>query len=126
MKREYGILQVLIIKGVLFDKVSKQGSQVHSRPGREIPHWPPGLLGHRSLFETSRGYFGLGPADLHTGDDVCVLFGCNVPHILRVRKGTPEHLLVGETYVHGIMNGEVVKMLDDNKKEIASVDIRLH
>ncbi|MCJ1250469.1 hypothetical protein MMC30_007697 [Trapelia coarctata] len=125
-KREYGILQVIIIKGILFDRVSKTGSQVHTSPGGETPPWPPGSLSQRTLFETSRGYFGLGPAQLQTGDNVCVFFGCNVPHILRVRRGTQEHLLVGEAYVHGIMNGEVIKMVDDNKNKIRSVDIWLH
>jgi hypothetical protein len=123
-KREYGVLQVIIIKGVLFDRVSKKGSQVHTSPGREIPPWPPGSLSQRTLFETSRGYFGLGPVGLQTGDDVCVIFGCNIPHILRICRGTREHLLVGETYVHGIMNGEVIKMVDENK--IKPVDIWLH
>ena len=126
-KREYGIRQVLIINGILFDKVSKKGSQVHTSPGREIPQWPLGSLSHRTLFETSRGYFGLGPTELRTGDDVCVFFGCNVPHILRVRPDAGgERWLVGEAYVHCIMNGEVIKMMDDNKNDVKSVEIRLH
>ncbi len=61
----------------------------------------------RRLFETERGYIGVGPLALQDGDLVCVLFGSNVPFVLR-RFGE-RYRLVGECYLHGIMRGEALK-----------------
>ncbi|KAK5991534.1 hypothetical protein PT974_09818 [Cladobotryum mycophilum] len=55
--------------------------------------------------------FGLGPRDSEVGDKVCVLFGCTVPVILRPVKSEADnsmYQLVGEAYVHGVMDGEAV------------------
>jgi hypothetical protein len=38
---------------------------------------------HRKLFLTANGYLGLGPAAMEVGDQVCVLFGANVPYVYR-------------------------------------------
>jgi hypothetical protein len=59
---------------------------------------------NRSFFRTQKGYMGLGPNVIEIGDLVCILFGGHVPFILRPKNGY--FLLVGEAYVHGIMEGE--------------------
>ena len=62
----------------------------------------------RSFFVTNEGYFGLGSCYPRPCDIVCVLRGSNVPFVLRPR--VDEYFeLVGEAYVHGIMNGEFVR-----------------
>ena len=60
--------------------------------------------GH-SFFKTKRGYLGLGSQALQVGDIVCVLAGGEVPFVLR--RARTHYQLVGESYVHGIMDGEV-------------------
>lgn len=65
----------------------------------------------KTLFYTSQGYIGLGPDDIRTGDFVVVLSGARIPHILRKWHGGQEgrrYNLVGDAYVHGIMDGEAV------------------
>ncbi|OCL05183.1 hypothetical protein AOQ84DRAFT_299424, partial [Glonium stellatum] len=47
------------------------------------------------------------------GDVVCILFGADVPFILR--KTETGYRLVGESYVHGIMYGEAIKMFEDGE-----------
>ncbi|KAK4195558.1 heterokaryon incompatibility protein-domain-containing protein, partial [Triangularia verruculosa] len=72
--------------------------------------------GKRKLFFTEKGYLGLGPASAKAGDVVAILPGAEGPFILR--HGHPESdeeeervmSLVGQAYVHGIMNGEAVEM----------------
>jgi hypothetical protein len=65
----------------------------------------------RRFFVTSRGFFGLGPRNMEEGDAVFVLYGCSVPVVLRP-KG--EHWsLVGEAFVAGIMDGEVVQATEN-------------
>ncbi|EON69364.1 hypothetical protein W97_08624 [Coniosporium apollinis CBS 100218] len=47
----------------------------------------------RTLLITRKGYIGLGPLSMLSGDEVCVLCGCSVPVVLR-RQG-PCYVLVG-------------------------------
>ncbi|KAF0322271.1 heterokaryon incompatibility protein [Colletotrichum asianum] len=70
----------------------------------------------RRFFITKKGYMGLAPAGAETGDNVVVLFGSHVPFILRGREAG-DYEVVGETYVSGIMKGEVLKELNDGKCE---------
>ncbi|KAM0462723.1 hypothetical protein ACHAPV_003547 [Trichoderma viride] len=66
----------------------------------------------RRFFITKEGYFGLGPQKLEPGDRVAVLFGSGVPFVLRkcpAIAGRPAWRIIGECYVHGIMQGEVIR-----------------
>lgn len=57
---------------------------------------------------TEEGYCGLLPPRSSVGDYVAVVRGGRVPLVLRGVPGEPFKLL-GEAYVHGLMNGEVVE-----------------
>ncbi|KAH8590712.1 heterokaryon incompatibility protein-domain-containing protein [Bisporella sp. PMI_857] len=59
-------------------------------------------------------YFGLAPTTAKEGDLICILFGCSVPVVLReIGNGTNHHYeFIGESYVHGVMDGEVVLNLN--------------
>ncbi|UKZ64355.1 uncharacterized protein TrAtP1_005571 [Trichoderma atroviride] len=65
---------------------------------------------YRRFAVTRRGYFVLGPDALQTGDVVVVLRGGKVPFLLRKVSvggdGEERWVLVGECYVHGLMDGE--------------------
>jgi hypothetical protein len=67
----------------------------------------------RLFFTTSGGRFGLGPWDTKARDIVFVLLGCIVPVILR--QDGDRWVFVGETFVLGIMDGEVVQAAECNK-----------
>jgi hypothetical protein len=60
----------------------------------------------RAFFVTEQGYMGLGPSSMEEGDLVYVLSGGQVPFILRPTILVEGFSLVGESYVHGIMDGE--------------------
>ena len=82
----------------------------------------------RRLFSTESTRIGMGPADLRTGDQVCVFMNGRALYILRNRKEAASHQsggitdahelessqkikattyeLVGEAYVDGLMDGE--------------------
>ncbi|KAL5312834.1 hypothetical protein ACEPPN_019260 [Leptodophora sp. 'Broadleaf-Isolate-01'] len=72
-----------------------------------------GALTHRCVFVTKQGYLGLGPENMQRVDQVAILGGSNVPFILRAVgrngtfKGQADHRLIGDCYVHGLMDGEV-------------------
>ncbi|RDL30835.1 uncharacterized protein BP5553_10180 [Venustampulla echinocandica] len=69
----------------------------------------------RRQFFTENGYMGLGPAAMREGDLVCVLFGGCIPYILRPTDTDNMYKFVGESYVHGIMNGEVINLWQQGK-----------
>lgn len=58
----------------------------------------------RRFAMTSRGYYGLVPAKATPGDQIAILKGANYPFVLRAQGQSWK--LVGECYVHGVMNGE--------------------
>ncbi|KAH9242293.1 hypothetical protein K456DRAFT_1879274 [Colletotrichum gloeosporioides 23] len=62
---------------------------------------------NRAFAGTHNGYYVLGPKMMEPGDAVCVLYGGNLPFCLR--PWGSKYLLVGECYVHGIMNGEMIE-----------------
>ncbi|OTA52530.1 HET-domain-containing protein [Hypoxylon sp. EC38] len=69
---------------------------------------------HRRFFVTTNGYVGLGPPSLETGDSVCVLVPGTVAYALRdSEKGRWKY--VGECYLHGIMNGEIIEDVAQNE-----------
>ena len=63
-------------------------------------------LSGRSFFITGKGYMGLVATidGAEEGDLICLLAGGEVPFILR-SKGESLYQFIGESYVHGIMDG---------------------
>jgi len=66
-----------------------------------------GILSGWKFIVTKRGYVGVVPNLTQAGDIVAVLKGSLVPFILKKSESrSNEFRLVGECYVHGVMNGE--------------------
>jgi hypothetical protein len=69
------------------------------------------------------GYVGFVPQGAESGDEVVLLRGAQVPFVVRrwegkvVRTGTKEFVLMGEAYVHGVMDG-VLSGRDERKVRI--------
>ncbi|OCL02173.1 hypothetical protein AOQ84DRAFT_382945 [Glonium stellatum] len=61
----------------------------------------------RKAFVTKNGYFGIGPSSTQIGDFAVILLGGRVPYLLRHVNGNG-YVLVGECYVYGIMDGELL------------------
>ena len=92
------------------------------------------VIWNRSLLRTTRQHVGLVNKDTQASDLICILYGCSVPVVLRRclakseqkaigrdvhtgggdgSKNATSHTrkrftLVGECYVHGMMNGEAI------------------
>jgi len=62
----------------------------------------------KALLRTENGYLGLGPRTMKEGDQIWVIEQARVPFVLRPIPETHYFQLVGECYVHGIMNGELL------------------
>ena len=73
---------------------------------------------HRRLFTTVKGYLGVGPQLLRDGDNICILLGCSVPVILR--SAGQGYSVIGECYIDGIMDGEVMGSLRAGDAQLRS------
>ncbi|KAI0836980.1 hypothetical protein F5Y06DRAFT_298218 [Hypoxylon sp. FL0890] len=75
------------------------------------------LASGRKFFVSKKGYLGMAPENAKQGDEIWVLNGGRVPLILRPlgkvleSYSKPEYTFVGDSYVHGIMDGEFVDAL---------------
>jgi heterokaryon incompatibility protein (HET) len=81
----------------------------------------------RTLLRTDKGHIGLGPQSMQIGDTVWIMPACSSLLVLRKSdefsqlssNGKPlngiEHRLIGDAYVHGVMNGEAAN--DDTQWE---------
>ena len=97
------------------------GSQTESDRWRSRPmSLPMGLFcGDRALYQTQKGYIGLGPKSLMGADEVWLLTGSKVPFILRQSLNKSDYYVIGEAYLHGAMHGEL--MTDEAAKFIQPV-----
>ncbi|KAL7964967.1 heterokaryon incompatibility domain-containing protein [Trichoderma sp. SZMC 28014] len=74
------------------------------------------ILNGKRLFVSNEGYIGWGPNAMMPGDTIAVLYGSKMPFVLRaVSDQNPQaglanaYTVVGECYVHGLMNGEALQ-----------------
>ncbi|KAF2732826.1 hypothetical protein EJ04DRAFT_513673, partial [Polyplosphaeria fusca] len=66
----------------------------------------------RRPFVTAKGYLGLGPEEIRPGDTVMVFAGAQMPIVCR--DGIAGSVVVvGDSYLHGIMDGEIMDMKPD-------------
>ncbi|KAH8165997.1 hypothetical protein CIB48_g2256 [Xylaria polymorpha] len=67
-------------------------------------------------FVTEQGFVGLGSANTTPGDTVAVLDGFNACYLIRLDSVSRlDYCLVGEAYVDGIMDGEMVGSIPDTR-----------
>ncbi|KAK5688832.1 hypothetical protein LTS10_000810 [Elasticomyces elasticus] len=61
----------------------------------------------RSLSLSRKGYLCMSTLEMMTGDEIWILRGAGTPFVLR--RGLDNKMrLIGEAYIHGIMNGEAI------------------
>lgn len=77
------------------------------------------IMGHqcfrRKFFRTKNGSLGLGPACLRENDIIVVLEGAYNPCALRPKGDT--YLLLGDVYMDDIRHGELIKEIEEGRKE---------
>ena len=75
----------------------------------------------RRFITTVNGYMGWGPdnmfgtavSQLKVGDKIAILFGCSTPLVVRPQGGY--HQVLGEAYIHGLMDGESIRHLQEGQ-----------
>jgi hypothetical protein len=82
------------------------------REGRVIPEELLVLIGWRFGL-TAQNFYCMFPPQAQEGDVVVILYGAEIPLLLRRNAGKKElYELVGEAYVHGLMDGEAARYAD--------------
>lgn len=74
------------------------------------------------LFTTANGHLGRGPSSIRSGDSIYIFSYAKTARILRRSSNTDAetYTLLGEAYVHGMMNGEV-EDLDIEEQDVVLV-----
>ena len=101
-------------------KLTIENLQVR-RPARTYRHMQVAIkaaVQRRRLGMTMQRYLGLFPQGTEVGDQVCVFTGGWVPFVIRRHQAKDGYQLVGECYLHGIMDGEVDDMKELQTREI--------
>lgn len=76
----------------------------------------------RMFIRLANEWRGVGPFTVREGDIVVVLFGSRVPFVLRQQGDT--YRLIGDCYMHGLMDGEAIQMWKDNQLRVEEFRIR--
>lgn len=77
----------------------------------------------RKFFKTQNEFLGMGSRSVQSGDQVWLIRDSKTPLILRPKPDTQDFLLVGESYLHGFMHGEMLDGRWDLAKGIGPVTI---
>lgn len=77
----------------------------------------------RRLILTQKKYLGLAPEHVVPGDVVTILMGAQLPIILR--RVDSHCILIGEAYVHGIMDGEAVPKEENDVHAASSEEFEI-
>ena len=76
---------------------------------------------NRQLAITNGKLLGLVPETCVAGDEIFVLYGGQVLFILRPWRGS--YKLVGECYIHGIMDGQALRSVRDGISAVREIRI---
>jgi hypothetical protein len=79
-------------------------------------------LANRRFFVTPSGSMGIGPRTMQSQDIIAILYGCRWP--VALRRHREYYNILGTCYVHGIMDGEIVRKYQGEGKEAEVFVIR--
>ena len=68
----------------------------------------------KRFFVDEGGWIGLAPSGALEGDEICLFLGAQVPFVVR-KRGDGKYRFIGECYVHGIMDGELMEAATDGE-----------
>ena len=85
----------------------------------------------RRMVVTRKGYVGMVPEATRESDVIVALLGCSMPMVLRpVRspddddgRGREQFQVVGECYVHGLMDGQAMAWLEEGEVKLEDITL---
>jgi len=76
------------------------------------------LTGALRAFTTRNGWLGMGPKSIQQGDQVWLIDGARMVFALRPKAEDEPLTLIGETYLHGVMNGEMAEEVRNSMQSV--------
>ncbi|KAF7919100.1 uncharacterized protein EAE98_009420 [Botrytis deweyae] len=89
---------------------------------RYLPYHVKSTLRNQRFLVTASGYIGYVPNETKRGDTICILYGMDVPVVLRKNQDKTFEV-IGPCYVHGVMEGELMNDLQNGVFEEIVFDI---
>lgn len=79
----------------------------------------------KQIFRTTDGQFGVAPPQARSGDQICVMLGCDAPMILRATQNG-KFLVVGSCFMQKVNGGEsLLSPLPDHTKLRESQEVSM-
>ncbi|EFQ96863.1 ankyrin and HET domain-containing protein [Nannizzia gypsea CBS 118893] len=96
------------------------------RQGGTLVRTLQSTVGRRRLFATKNRYLGLGPAGMQADDEIWVFPSAGAAFVLRkiveeADGGCSRYKFIGESYIHGVMDGEAAAGKEDEMKRISLI-----
>ena len=104
-------------------KLAKQQNKLWPQPLDDYLAYVQLWSQKRTLIYSTEGYIGLAPSSTLPGDKICVLYGFYAPMILRPRADKA-YTLIGDAYIHALMDGEAVAPRKTKKHKAEQFTIR--
>jgi hypothetical protein len=129
LSRQEGVeLEQVKVHRANFDAFWKAGTNRTLYPDNNLVGSAEGFLAdlletfpNGSIFITEKGYIGYGSVFTRQGDHCIIFQGGFAPFIVRTHEDTGTFKLVSESYVHGMMRGEVAPMVHAKEFDIKEV-----
>ena len=93
-------------------RVSRKKKVIWRRRRRATPGCWSGWLGGGGSSRRGEARLDWGRGNARVGDQLVVISFCLKMYLLRQGEGSAAWSIVGEAYVHGLMYGEALEMLD--------------
>jgi hypothetical protein len=119
------VLSDFTLNELIFNGTSPLGMPKASRLSKdelEALSWMVNAMAWRRLISTDQGRMGLCIAAARMGDRVAIILGCDMPILMRPKDDGL--VLVGESYLYGIMSGEALAKLGG--EAAITVDIKFY
>ena len=88
---------------------------------RKAISWASNVLAWKRLIGTHQGRVGLCVAAAREGDSIAIFSGCGTPMVLR--KDGVIWRIIGECYLHEVMDGEVAESVRNENAKVEEIDI---
>ncbi|KAG8528317.1 uncharacterized protein KY384_007234 [Bacidia gigantensis] len=103
-------------------EVSRTRRSAKNGDWRRFREAAAGVCNMRRVFMTEKAFLGLGPAVMQKDDIVAVLSGSDTPTVLR-RCGRSRYQVIGECYVHGLMQGQARNALRNGALKLYDLEL---
>jgi hypothetical protein len=114
LNKEFGFIPAEVVTALIHPRTLKERDEAET-----FRLWANSFFRQMRSCSTQRGYLAQVPRSAMTEDVICIISGAAVP--FTVRPSDKGYSLIGQCYLHGYMEGEVLHDLDIVRQDIVLV-----